>query len=910
VHSIPPLGRSIARLEPNRCSATRISGFIISCPINRQDRSGQRAKRPILNSDDAHAIAIALRRRVSVIESYCIQHSGRVMPPPNTSDRSTNWWLIGCLLVASCAGCSREWYRTQADAEVAATIIEKSQEPADVSIEVPPDSRLYDPYDPDAPPMPPDDPASHEFMHDVDGLGGFEGWHRNGDASHVDAETWLAALPRNEAGNVVLNLNDAVRVARLNSRDYQDEREDLYLSALGVTFERFRFDAQFFAGNSTASEFRRNNGDSSTLTTASGIGFSQLGATGGVFVAELANSIMWQFSNGQVDTVGSTLDFSLVQPLLRFGGRARVLEQLTQRERTLLANVRQMEQFRQGFYVNIVTGRNSGSGPSPGGAVGQAGLGLVAGTPSGRTGASDAGGYLGLLQDQQQIRNQASNIAALRDSLAQLQASFDANRIKSRLQIDQARQALLNGQSSLLSANAAYQTRLDGYKIQLGLPPDIELSAQDPLLERFNLIDPQLTELQNDLSPVLGEIRKQRETATAESMNESLTKLLTLRGRVDSQLARASADFESLQPKIEPRRKNLRRVRDEVERTGADIEPRVYDDVAFGQRIELLRKRLPSLTKGLKENRKTLNNMRVVLSDEDAEAPWKQLSGVATRLSDLLLELSLFQAETRLEGIVLVPVELQANDGIKVARENRLDWMNARANLVDVWRQIEFRANELESDLDLVVSGQLGTAGDNPVDFQSKNSRLRFGLEFDSPITRLAERNRYRESLINYQRARRDYLLFEDRLKQSVRNTVRVVDLSQLNFEVRRAAVHVAITQVDIARIKLNPPLQAGQVKSSSPTAARDLVSALSDLLDAQNDFLNVWVNYEVLRMLIDFELGKMQLDEEGIWIDPGMIETPIEAPPEETQEDAAAQAISTKKPVIRQAAGWRPSRP
>jgi hypothetical protein len=32
-------------------------------------------------------------------------------------------------------------------------------------------------------------------------------------------------------------------------------------------------------------------------------------------------------------------------------------------------------------------------------------------------------------------------------------------------------------------------------------------------------------------------------------------------------------------------------------------------------------------------------------------------------------------------------------------------------------------------------------------------------------------------------------------------------------------------------------------------------VSALSDLLDAQNDFLNVWVNYEVVRMLVDFEL-------------------------------------------------------
>jgi hypothetical protein len=44
----------------------------------------------------------------------------------------------------------------------------------------------------------------------------------------------------------------------------------------------------------------------------------------------------------------------------------------------------------------------------------------------------------------------------------------------------------------------------------------------------------------------------------------------------------------------------------------------------------------------------------------------------------------------------------------------------------------------------------------------------------------------------------------------------------------------------------------------------------LSDLLDAQNDFLNVWVNYEVLRMLVDFELGTMRLNEDGLWSDSG----------------------------------------
>lgn len=47
-------------------------------------------------------------------------------------------------------------------------------------------------------------------------------------------------------------------------------------------------------------------------------------------------------------------------------------------------------------------------------------------------------------------------------------------------------------------------------------------------------------------------------------------------------------------------------------------------------------------------------------------------------------------------------------------------------------------------------------------------------------------------------------------------------------------------------------------------------MSALTDLLDAQNDLLNVWVSYEALRILLDFEMGTMQLDPVGMWIDPG----------------------------------------
>jgi len=722
-------------------------------------------------------------------------------------------------------------------------------------------------------------------MHYVDGKIGYPHWDKNGRLATVESPSWMRQLPMNEDGNVQLDLRDSIRVARVNSRSYQQNLETLYVTALDVSFERFRFDHQLFAGGTINQDLRgRRVGRRSETSINSFVGVEKLSTTGGELLVGFANSLVWDSWSRDSDLFSSTIDFSLVQPLLRNGGRARVLEGLTQTERTMLANVRQMQQFRQGFFVNIATGRNSGSGPLQAGAVGQPGLGLIAGTPSGRSGAADAGGYLGLLQDQQQIRNQIANIAALRDSLAQLEAAFEANRISSRLQVDQARQALLNAQSSLLSAQAAYKTRLDGFKIELGLPPTLPVEIRDPLLDRFVLIEPALTELQDIVGEILFELRKVRDQPNRQLIQQSLIKINALKPIIDERIQSAIDDLDGLLETLPERRGRLREVAKQIRELDADVDPRVYDESRLDERINFLKTRVPAIIEDFRHADADRQAIETDFMTEDAETSksdeaedpemWSALNSHATVISDLLLELSLVQAETRLQGIVLPPLSIQYDDAIALAQANRLDWMNARANLVDVWRKIEFFANDLKSNLDVVVDGQLGTRPDNVLDFNGDNSRLRFGIRFDTPTARVAQQNRYREALINYQRARRDYMLFEDRITQSLMNTLRLVTLSQINLEVRRTAVQVAIAQVDIARLKLNPPVRPNEAaRGSSPTAARDLVSALSDLLDAQNDFLSVWVSNEVLRILLDFEMGTMQIDPTGMWIDSGPID-------------------------------------
>jgi hypothetical protein len=155
---------------------------------------------------------------------------------------------------------------------------------------------------------------------------------------------------------------------------------------------------------------------------------------------------------------------------------------------------------------------------------------------------------------------------------------------------------------------------------------------------------------------------------------------------------------------------------------------------------------------------------------------------------------------------------------------------------------------------------------------------LQVGFEFDAPLARLGERNQYRQALIEYQQARRNYLTFVDGVSQLLRNTLRTMELNQTNFEIRRQALWTAIDQVDQAQLRLyEEPPAAGAATvvgtdTIGPTAARDLLSALSDLLSSQNDFLSVWVNYELQRIQLDLDLGTMRVDDRGIWIDPGTV--------------------------------------
>jgi hypothetical protein len=789
--------------------------------------------------------------------------------------------LVG--LAVAC-GCTRAHYRRQADCEVYKTVDCFDRDPRwqieNYSIRPNPASRMFDPDNPDEPPMPPDDPAAHRLMECPDCKRGWPHWHRNGDTLDVQNPCWRAYLPYNERGQMVLDREGVVALAFLHSREYQQELEDLYLSALDVTFQRYRFDTHFFATHTTTftSEgplYPGNAGQASnTLAVNNGVEAQKLLATGGTLAAGLANSLVWQFSGPDQYANTSLLDFSLVQPLLRNGGRAVALEGLTDAERGLLANVRQMVRFRQAFWVQLMNGRATGNGPTRGGIVLSTITPTISSTAVAGTGTTTSSGLFGLLAEEQSIRNQRANMGALRDAVAQLETTYNAGRID-RFQVDLTRQALMNAQSRLLSLTKSHEDRLDAYKIQLGLPPSLNLQFADRLLSRFNMIDPDLTALSERLDGLLDKIRDLTLPGDAEQLAQWHQELKALRPEIFTQLDTVYHDVEQLDQAAPRRRADLTALsqRDEVRR--GEVEAGDLDPRQFEARLAKTHENQQAVIGTLQAAVDAIERFDVsAATPDDRRRRREQLEMLGVRLALRLSDLSLVQARARAESITLVPIDLEPGEALEIARTNRLDWMNARAAVVDVWRQIQIRANALRSDLNLSLSGDLGTVGNDPLRFRSTTGRLRAGVEFDAPLTRLAERNLYREALIEYQRARRAYVAYEDRVSQSLRTTLGSIRLDQLNFEVRRAALILAVRQVEITRLRITRPPKPGEATVLGATTASDLVNSLTALLNAQDGILGVWVDYEGQRMNLDLELGTFRFNDRCMWADPGPIES------------------------------------
>jgi outer membrane protein TolC len=885
------------------------------------------------------------------------------------------------------AGCTRRFFRHQADKQVEEILTEKNCYPAwkieQWHVYPDPRARFADFTDPDRPPMPPDDPASRDLSPNPQrpgkaGIGFSESpgylkvladWdaanrvaaeqakEREADAALTptasaaqaptlpppttlgpaaaedptktpNAPTPEACDPRTAGRPYLINLDQSVELGGFNSREFQDRREDLYLTALPVTLQRFSFAAQYLAAGELVRQWigaKEPGGPSNNWSTTNNIGVSKLFSTGALLLLDFANRTVVDFANFPRVLSESTATLDLIQPLLRGGGRAVTLEPLTQSERDLLAQIRSYARFRKEFYVSIAGGGGgsitggafvpqgvvSNTTVSPGANLAAAGLfpGVIPSVPlagvspqqlpglSGRLNLSkaippSAAGYLGTLLQYSQIAIDQENIEALERFLRLFQAFKEGGDV-SQLQVDQVEQQLLLGRSTKLTDQQQYGNALDQFKIQLGLPTPLLIELEDtplrPLTRQFRRFE-QVFRQYDEASQASANLR----TAEPGRLRAELRRLVQ-----EVPLARGTAfqrDFPARWAEVEKLpaeelRTRLRRI--DAERR--QLLDRRADLERAGQTLpEADLRRLTQL-----DQDEQLLAFEAALREYEAQ-PWaaeanearrRQMQITRFRIVVNTFDLLMGQARNeRLEALraswpPLPPLCVEGSNLLTVSEDdafavasrttvaNRLDLMNARAQLTDSWRQVAVFANSLLGTVNLHY--HLGTntpAGlARPLALGGSRYDNELILDYQAPLVRTAERNNYRAALIAFQRQRRATMEAEDLAVQTVRGEIRQLRVLAENYRIQQRQVELAYLTVENSLDTLKAPPGAAAQQSTAAQAAAlttQLLNAQSRLPAAQNALLTVWINYQNTRLQLYRDLELIPLDARGVWTD------------------------------------------
>jgi hypothetical protein len=792
-------------------------------------------------------------------------------------------------------------------------------------------SRFADPTDPDRPPMPPDDPAAWDLSPHPQRplLKGYAYWQGTGYLELMrrwDEENRSKAEPQKEASQeseqkeeeieaklmgeeqslsqraretelnieqelaqpIVnnnqlpvslavpnattvkpfrLNLEQITELGFLNSREFQTIREQLYLTALAVTAERFAFIAQPFATEQLVRERagrQAPGGYTNSWLSTTNAGFTKAFSTGALLLFNFANQTVYNLGRGGATTSVSTVNLDLVQPFLAGGGRAVALEPLTQAERDLVYAIRQFFRFRQEYYVFFAAGQSTAFIPGVGAGViallpstvgvptpfvpgpfalpivnNPANVQVAPTTPLGPILNSGVfitpQGYLSAIQERTVLFNYYKNIQALKRYLNIFDVWLDGGLIN-QVQHGLVEARLLASYESVLGFQLSFRVSLDQLKQQLGLPLTVPLDLEPgPLQPMINIIGA-YEKLFIDHERVITNLDQMGRREEAQMLRARLRRMLDrtqlMRGtKARERILQRLPHWENY-AKDKPFNERFKALRDEVMKLDADYkrlrrkqaensgEPlsetdqRRMMDIKFEQNMaeyEL------GLTIYEQEQWKEEAN-----PEDEVRKLRNQFFGVR-RIFLNLVDYAYTETLVKTKSMwpELPPVRAQGVDVVAVGEDeallaaeqatfvNRVDLMNVRAQVTDAWRKIRVAANALlgtfNVDYHLGATSPLGAA--QP--FNLGGSRTTHELIFTGqlPLVRILQRNNYRSTLINFQQNRRSLMAFEDQLLFNTRYDLRQLRVLANNYQrVQKRQIELAYMQVDQALQAFNQP--------------------------------------------------------------------------------------------------------
>lgn len=178
---------------------------------------------------------------------------------------------------------------------------------------------------------------------------------------------------------------------------------------------------------------------------------------------------------------------------------------------------------------------------------------------------------------------------------------------------------------------------------------------------------------------------------------------------------------------------------------------------------------------------------------------------------------------------------------IREALERRGDMRVALGRVEDAERKRHVAAIALKAGVELTVSGssqERRNRDSDTSDIHFNNGNYGAGLDIELPWEMRDERNRYREALMDVEKARRSAEEKEDAVKADVRTSLRRLAEAWETYRIQESAVKLAEQRVGSAEMFV----EAGRAQT------RDLLEAQEALVNARSALTGALVSYHVAR--------------------------------------------------------------
>lgn len=249
----------------------------------------------------------------------------------------------------------------------------------------------------------------------------------------------------------VLTLRQAIEIATAYNRQYQLEKELLYISALDLRLARHVFEPFLFGGY--RAEYAKSGGTDEAVAHGPFIGFNQLLSSGALITTSVTAAWQRILLGDATGGYATFLDATITQPLLRGSGSRVVLETLTQAERDTIYQIRSFNRFRQTLVVDTMSL------------------------------------YYTVLLQLELLQNAEQNVKVLSTIYEQTEKLTAAGRLPA-LELDRVRQDLLGAEDERFQAQENYRQLLDQFKLFLGMPMTTEVKPDLSELAELKVIAP------------------------------------------------------------------------------------------------------------------------------------------------------------------------------------------------------------------------------------------------------------------------------------------------------------------------------------------------------------------------------------------------------------------------------------